>query len=117
MKSFKYIYLFITSSTFFLVLFQTILIIILVIFVLAWTGLYLKSLLNLGNAVQDYEEAMNKLVYVKKEEQVSKYCTNCGAEIKEENGTKCEYCGSQIVMIDSNWVMSEKRLLRQIKKY
>lgn len=46
---------------------KTILIIILVIFVLAWTGLYLKSLLNLGNAVQDYEEAMNKLGYVKKE--------------------------------------------------
>ena len=70
--------------------------------------------------VKGHESIINnmtyELVYVKKEDQVSKYCTNCGAEIKEENGTKCEYCGSQIVMIDSNWVMSEKRLLRQIKK-
>ena len=46
---------------------KTTLIIILVVISLAWAGLYLKSLFNLENAVKDYEEAMNKLGYVKKE--------------------------------------------------
>ena len=70
--------------------------------------------------VKGHESIINdmtyELVYVKTEEQVSKFCTNCGAELNEDNGTKCEYCGSQIVMIDSEWKMSEKRLLRQIRK-
>lgn len=70
--------------------------------------------------VKGHESIINdmtyELVYVKTEEQVSKFCTNCGAKLNDNHGTKCEYCGSQIVMIDSNWKMSEKRLLKQIRK-
>ena len=43
-------------------------------------------------------------------------CPNCGAEIKNMNGSGiCEYCGSKLVSENSKWVLTDKKTINQIK--
>lgn len=43
-----------------------------------------------------------------------KFCTNCGAKIKESASVKCESCGTIINQESSKWVLSKKEALAQI---
>lgn len=83
---------------------KTILIIILVIFLLAWTGLYLKSLLNLGNAVQDYEEANNLISEAKR----------LSSENKAANNGKGVYVG--YLETEDHYEIQVQRIFNELKQ-
>jgi predicted lipid-binding transport protein (Tim44 family) len=40
-------------------------------------------------------------------------CPNCGAKMDINSGGICEYCGSKVVSENSDWVLTEKTVLRQ----
>ena len=60
-----------------------------------------------------------KLVFEKSlEEEKTKVCPNCGAELNDGNSTKCKYCGTVIVKESNNYILVDKKMLKQeiIKK-
>ena len=40
-------------------------------------------------------------------------CPNCGAALENTNSDKCEYCNTVIVKDTDNYVMTDKKMLRQ----
>lgn len=57
-----------------------------------------------------------ELTYVRSAVALSNKCPNCGAPISDNKGTECEYCGSQLVMLDDSWKISDKVCIRQKNK-
>lgn len=58
-----------------------------------------------------------QLVFVRS--QVSsdvKKCLSCGAPLDNSVSTKCEYCGSVIIRESDNFVMTDKKMLKQVVK-
>ncbi|MBR2247730.1 MAG: TIM44-like domain-containing protein [Bacilli bacterium] len=55
-----------------------------------------------------------EITYIrKKKNNEIKKCPTCGAEIKTQGTTQCEYCKSTITTDNTNWIMSEKEVLWQ----
>ncbi|MBE6159751.1 MAG: hypothetical protein E7157_01745 [Lactobacillales bacterium] len=49
--------------------------------------------------------------------EINKYCPNCGAEITNSASNKCKYCDSIIISNKHDWVMSKQELIEQYYDY
>ncbi len=54
-----------------------------------------------------------KLTFEKTSDSDIKYCPNCGAKLPKGNSAKCEYCKSIIVKKTNNYILTDKKMLRQ----
>ena len=70
-----------------------------------------KTVRGNANALHHYTYEL-KFVRSEKDAHIT-ICPNCGAALEDMNSDKCEYCDTVIVKDTDNYVMTDKKMLRQ----
>lgn len=65
-----------------------------------------------GNKEKIYEMTY-QLTFVKDALEKDNCCPKCGAPIENNKDNKCSYCRATIINNSEDWVMSNKKLIKQ----